>query len=132
MSEWLKFIPMKNQLSFFVLIMMLFMVAAPQVFAGIPIVNEVVKQDQKQIKKVESFKQKGKWKQKLAKKLMVKKADIGESKTAAIIFSVILPPVGVAIFQDGITDDFWMTLLLTIFLFVPGIIYALSIVLKRY
>jgi uncharacterized membrane protein YqaE (UPF0057 family)/outer membrane biosynthesis protein TonB len=45
----------------------------------------------------------------------------------AIIFAILIPPLGVAIYE-GITTRFWISLLLTILFFVPGMIYALLVV----
>lgn len=45
----------------------------------------------------------------------------------ALIFAIILPPLGVAIYE-GITSRFWICLLLTLLFFLPGIIYAVLIV----
>jgi uncharacterized membrane protein YqaE (UPF0057 family) len=45
----------------------------------------------------------------------------------AIIFAILIPPLGVAIFE-GITTRFWISLLLTILFFFPGMIYALLVV----
>jgi len=119
---------MKKILSVLVLIILL----TPPLFAGIPIedipAKRLVKPEILEVK----IKKKAKWKQKISNRIISKKAEIGESKVAAIVFSILIPFVGVAIFQDEITKDFWITLLLTAMLWVPGVIYALSIVLKRY
>jgi uncharacterized membrane protein YqaE (UPF0057 family) len=45
----------------------------------------------------------------------------------ALIFAIIIPPIGVAIYE-GITSRFWLCLLLTFLLFLPGMIYAILIV----
>ncbi len=45
-----------------------------------------------------------------------------------IILTIILPPVGVAVVY-GIGREFWISLLLTILLYVPGLIYSLIKVL---
>ncbi|MFY0652262.1 MAG: YqaE/Pmp3 family membrane protein [Cyclobacteriaceae bacterium] len=47
-----------------------------------------------------------------------------------IILAILLPPI--AVFLDkGIGKHFWINLILTIFFFVPGIIHALLVVLKK-
>lgn len=51
------------------------------------------------------------------------------SKLLAVILAVFLPPIGVAV-HEGITSRFWICLVLTIFFFLPGMIYALYIILK--
>lgn len=45
----------------------------------------------------------------------------------AIIFAILIPPVGVAIYE-GITVRFWISLILTLLFFLPGMIYALLVV----
>ncbi len=47
-----------------------------------------------------------------------------------IILSVILPPVGVAM-QVGFTTQFWINVVLTLLGYIPGIIHALWIILRR-
>ncbi len=47
-----------------------------------------------------------------------------------VILSVILPPVGVAM-EVGFTAQFWINVLLTLFGYIPGIIHALWIILRR-
>lgn len=46
-----------------------------------------------------------------------------------IILTVLIPPVGVAM-HDGISSRFWISLVLTLLFFVPGLIYSLIVVLK--
>ena len=47
-----------------------------------------------------------------------------------IILSVILPPVGVAL-EVGFTTQFWINVLLTLLGYIPGVIHALWIILRR-
>jgi len=47
-----------------------------------------------------------------------------------IILSIILPPVGVAM-QVGFTTQFWINVVLTLLGYIPGIIHALGILLRR-
>lgn len=47
-----------------------------------------------------------------------------------IIFAVILPPVGVAL-KVGVGRDFVINFILTLLFWVPGVIHALWIVLKK-
>lgn len=122
---------MKRFLYNVLVILMLFVFAAPSAFGGIPIserASEVsAKANLTPSKRITKL---SKLKQKIAQKIISKRME-GENKTAAIVFAVLLPFVGVAIYQDRISKDFWITLLLTALLYVPGLIYALSIVLKR-
>lgn len=47
-----------------------------------------------------------------------------------IIAAIILPPLGV-FFEVGLSKHFWISVLLTIFFWVPGVIHALYIILTR-
>jgi len=47
-----------------------------------------------------------------------------------ILCAIILPPLGVFL-QVGIGLHFWLNILLTILGYVPGIIHALWIILRR-
>lgn len=47
-----------------------------------------------------------------------------------IIFSILLPPVGVFL-QVGIGLQFWINILLTICGYIPGIIHAVWIIARR-
>lgn len=107
---------------------------APSAYAGIPIqekkqtTQETVINSKEKTKKVSKFKQKVA--QKVAKKIMKKQADGGDNKILSVILAILIPFVGVAVWQDGITKDFWITLLLTLLFYVPGLVYALYIILS--
>jgi len=47
-----------------------------------------------------------------------------------ILLSILLPPVGVFL-QVGIGLHFWLNILLTLLGYVPGIIHAIYIILRR-
>ena len=47
-----------------------------------------------------------------------------------IIIAIFLPPLA-AFLTVGITLHFWLNILLTIFFFVPGMIHALWLVVKK-
>lgn len=57
-----------------------------------------------------------------------------ESKSAKveqivlIILAVLLPPLAVYLHQGEINGKFWISLLLTLLFFLPGVIYALLVV----
>ncbi len=56
-----------------------------------------------------------------------------EEKTAdflRIIASVIIPPIGV-FFQVGFGLHFWLNILLTLLGYVPGLIHAIWIIVKK-
>ncbi|MCI5179670.1 MAG: YqaE/Pmp3 family membrane protein [Candidatus Electrothrix sp. AW5] len=47
-----------------------------------------------------------------------------------IILSLIIPPVGVFL-QVGFGMHFWINILLTLFGYVPGVLHAVWIILKK-
>lgn len=47
-----------------------------------------------------------------------------------ILFSILLPPVGVFL-QEGIGKQFWLNILLTILGYIPGIVHAVYIIAKK-
>ncbi|MBW4459104.1 MAG: YqaE/Pmp3 family membrane protein [Nodosilinea sp. WJT8-NPBG4] len=47
-----------------------------------------------------------------------------------LIAAVFLPPLGVFL-QEGIGTQFWINILLTLLGYIPGIIHAVWIILKR-
>ena len=51
------------------------------------------------------------------------------TKILAVIVALFFPPVGLAI-HEGVTNRFWICLILTILLFLPGMIYALYFILQ--
>ncbi|MEX6633640.1 YqaE/Pmp3 family membrane protein [Hyphococcus lacteus] len=53
-----------------------------------------------------------------------------EGDILKVILSVLLPPVGVAM-EVGFTAQFWINVVLTLLGYIPGIIHALWIILRR-
>jgi uncharacterized membrane protein YqaE (UPF0057 family) len=47
-----------------------------------------------------------------------------------ILLAIVLPPVGVFL-QVGLGLHFWLNILLTLLGYIPGIIHAIWIILKR-
>jgi uncharacterized membrane protein YqaE (UPF0057 family) len=47
-----------------------------------------------------------------------------------ILFSILLPPVGVFL-QVGIGKHFWLNIVLTILGYIPGIVHAVYIIAKK-
>lgn len=47
-----------------------------------------------------------------------------------ILLAILVPPVGVFL-QVGIGVHFWLNILLTIFGYIPGIIHAIWVILKK-
>lgn len=48
-----------------------------------------------------------------------------------IILAIILPPLAVYLHEGVINSKFWLDLLLTLLFFIPGVIYALIVVLAK-
>lgn len=57
------------------------------------------------------------------------KAEGETSKVLLVILAIILPPLAVYLHQGEINSKFWISLVLTILFFVPGVIYSLLVVL---
>ena len=49
--------------------------------------------------------------------------------TAAVIAAILLPPLGIFLAR-GLGAEFWIGVALTILFWLPGIIYALAVVLR--
>lgn len=46
-----------------------------------------------------------------------------------VILAILLPPLAVYLHQGEINNKFWISLLLSLLFWVPGVIYALIIIL---
>lgn len=53
---------------------------------------------------------------------------VTSNKLVLVIVTIILPPLGV-FFKEGLSQGFWICLLLTLLFYVPGLIYGLVRVL---
>lgn len=74
-------------------------------------------------------------KEKRAKKKSIKKEIKNAIKSASdteslllVIVAILLPPLAMALY-DGISNRFWISLLLTLLFYLPGLIYTLIIIL---
>ncbi|MBE9158052.1 YqaE/Pmp3 family membrane protein [Nodosilinea sp. LEGE 06152] len=47
-----------------------------------------------------------------------------------ILVAILLPPLGVFL-QEGIGAQFWLNILLTLLGYIPGIIHAVWVIVKR-
>lgn len=47
-----------------------------------------------------------------------------------VIIAILLPPLAVFLKRNGISNDFWINLILCLFFWLPAIIHALWVVLK--
>ena len=44
----------------------------------------------------------------------------------ALIATILLPPLGVAL-KKGLSTDFWINLILTLLFYVPGLVHAIYV-----
>lgn len=51
------------------------------------------------------------------------------STLVQVIVAILLPPLGVYLHEGEINSRFWISLLLTLLFYVPGLIYALVVIL---
>ncbi|RYD99404.1 MAG: YqaE/Pmp3 family membrane protein [Sphingobacteriales bacterium] len=51
------------------------------------------------------------------------------STVVQVICAILLPPLGVYLHEGAINSRFWISLLLTLLFYLPGLIYALVIIL---
>ncbi|PIW30655.1 MAG: YqaE/Pmp3 family membrane protein [Rhodobacterales bacterium CG15_BIG_FIL_POST_REV_8_21_14_020_59_13] len=54
----------------------------------------------------------------------------GSTDILRVILAILLPPLGVFL-QVGLTLHFWINLILTLFGYIPGIIHALWVILRK-
>ncbi|ODV78507.1 UPF0057-domain-containing protein [Suhomyces tanzawaensis NRRL Y-17324] len=55
---------------------------------------------------------------------------MNSEKIVAVILAIFLPPLAVFM-REGLTAPFWIDLVLCLFVWFPGILYALYVVLKN-
>jgi len=74
--------------------------------------------------------------EKQAKKEEVRKAirdytsgDISEDTLLLVLITILIPPLGMFLYEGEINNRFWISLLLTLLLYLPGLIYTLIIIL---
>lgn len=63
------------------------------------------------------------------KKLKKSGAEPSTNTLLLVILAILLPPLAVYLHQGEINKKFWISLLLTLLFFIPGVIYALLVVL---
>lgn len=61
-----------------------------------------------------------------AEKAAGKKAD--DNTILLAILAILLPPLAVYLKEDAITTHFWISLILTLLFWLPGVIYAMLVV----
>ncbi|PSQ86688.1 MAG: YqaE/Pmp3 family membrane protein [Bacteroidetes bacterium QS_3_64_15] len=47
-----------------------------------------------------------------------------------VLLSIVLPPLGVFL-EEGIGTQFWINLLLTLMVYIPGLVHAIWIIARR-
>ena len=52
----------------------------------------------------------------------------GESKVLLAILAILLPPLAVYLHEDEINKRFWISVILTLLFWIPGVIYALIVI----
>ena len=55
--------------------------------------------------------------------------DVSTNTLLLVILAILLPPLAVALHENGINGKVWLDLLLTLLFYLPGLIYALIVVL---
>lgn len=63
------------------------------------------------------------------KKLKKSGAEASTNTVLLVILAILLPPLAVYLHQGEINTKFWISLLLTLLFWIPGVIYALLVVL---
>ncbi len=54
-----------------------------------------------------------------------------EDTLLLVIITIFIPPLGMYLYEDEINRRFWLSLLLTLLFYVPGLIYTLVIILGK-
>lgn len=54
--------------------------------------------------------------------------DLSTDDLIILIVTIILPPLGVFLYEGDFTTRFWISLILTLLLWLPGLIYSLLVV----
>lgn len=88
--------------------------------------NSVAKKEWKELSRQE----KSAKKQEIRKAVKAFKAgDISENTLLLVIITILLPPLGMYLYEGEINGRFWLSLLLTLLFYLPGLIYTLVIIL---
>lgn len=58
-------------------------------------------------------------------------ADTSTNTLLLVILAILLPPLAVYLHEGAINGKFWLDLILTLLFFLPGVIYALIVVLNK-
>ncbi|MCB0592545.1 MAG: YqaE/Pmp3 family membrane protein [Lewinellaceae bacterium] len=82
----------------------------------------------KELKKVKR-QQRKQFKKALKAKLKEFRQENDTDLLLLVILAILLPPLGMYIYEGSATDRFWISLLLTLLFFLPGVIYTLVVIL---
>ena len=55
--------------------------------------------------------------------------DTSTNTLLLVILAILLPPLAVYLHENAINGKFWLSILLTLLFWIPGVIYALIVVL---
>jgi uncharacterized membrane protein YqaE (UPF0057 family) len=100
-----------------------------------PVMNDVVVEDAlREFKSLSRTERKARIKEvkKIAREYKAAKkagSDVQTNTVLLAILAVILPPLAVGLHQGELNGKFWLSVLLTLLFWLPGVIYALIVVL---
>lgn len=100
-----------------------------------PVMNDVIVEDAiREFKSLSRTERKARIKEvkKIAKEYKAAKkagSDVQTNTVLLAILCVILPPLAVGLHQGELNGKFWLSVLLTLLFWLPGVIYALIVVL---
>ena len=57
--------------------------------------------------------------------------DMSEDTLLLVIITILIPPLGMYLYEGEINNRFWLSLVLTLLLYLPGLIYTLIIILGK-
>ncbi len=104
--------------------------------ATAPLMNDVVVDDAiREFKSLSRVERKARIREvkKIAREYKAAKkagSDVQTNTVLLAILAVILPPLAVGLHQGEINGKFWLSVLLTLLFWLPGVIYALILVLS--
>jgi len=70
-----------------------------------------------------------------AKKSLFKKSKSRPNQDVKLLAAAVaffIPPLGVWLYQEEITNDFWLDILFTLALWLPGVLYAWLVIFDQY
>jgi uncharacterized membrane protein YqaE (UPF0057 family) len=95
-------------------------------------IREAVKEAKKEWKSLSRKERKAKRKEmrkEIKKAIREHRANDETDTLLLVIITILLPPLGMYLYEDEINSRFWISLLLTLLFYLPGLIYTLIIIL---